>query len=220
MCCQKRTPRCTTCHRRPGCHRRNCLANPRQLSSSSTSNTHTRQISSPSDLRPLSSFHNIPEPQPQSQPLALPRASRSSELPPSYHAAIDPQPETSTLFPAAVPGRRRCGGGEGYGKSYGQGVGERRNNCRGPVNLLVGYFVKRHQEKKERENGSFSEEGSVADIKQEQGIVESIEKDEEVDRSENDEKKNEDEEEARYIKKEEDERDVKDLTSSVRSMSS
>jgi hypothetical protein len=78
---------------------------------------------------------------------------------------------------------------------------------------------RKHQEKKERESGSVSEEGNVGDIKQEQGILESIEKDEEVDGRGNDEKKNEEEEEARYIKKEEDERDVKVLTSSVRSMS-
>ena len=76
-------------------------------------------------------------------------------------------------------------------------------------------LFRKHQEKKERESGIVSEEGAAEEIKQEQGVVES-EGEEDVKKDETNVKK---EDEEKEVKKEEEEKDVKVLTSSVRSMS-
>ncbi|KAK3169229.1 hypothetical protein OEA41_008612 [Lepraria neglecta] len=75
-------------------------------------------------------------------------------------------------------------------------------------------MLMKHQEKKERESGIVSEEIAAEEIKQEQSIVESERED--LKEDEKDVKK---EDEDTEVKKEEDEKDVKVLTSSVRSMS-
>ena len=85
---------------------------------------------------------------------------------PTYAAAIESQPPTSTPLPLAT--QSRCGG-----RNYG-GCGRRRRPFRGPIHLLISLVVRKVQEKKEREglaaNGYDEKEGEL----QERGVVEAM----------------------------------------------
>lgn len=109
---------------------------------------------------------------------------------------MDPQPPTSTLFPAAV--QSRCGG-----QNYG-GCGYRKRQCRGPIRLLVALVIRKVQEKRERESLAASLREREEGEQQERGVIEAM---------------GEKRIDARGVKKEEKGEDVKVLTKSVRSMS-
>lgn len=115
---------------------------------------------------------------------------------PTYAAAVNPQPPTTT--PLSIPARSHCGA-RGYADcSY------RRRQCRGPIHLLVSLVVRKVQEKRERERlaATLSDEGE--NEAQERGVTEAV-----------DEKRTEEGE----VKEEKKDEDVKILTKSVRSMS-
>ena len=85
---------------------------------------------------------------------------------PTYAAAIESQPPTSTPLPLST--QSHCGS-----RNYG-GCGRRRRPFRGPIHLLISLVVRKVQEKKERErlaaNGHDEKEGEM----QERGTVEAM----------------------------------------------
>ena len=85
---------------------------------------------------------------------------------PTYEAAIEPQPPTSTSLPHST--QSYCGVRE-YG-----GCGRRVRPFRGPIHLLISLVVHKAQEKKERERLSANVYDDSESHLQERGVIEGV----------------------------------------------